>query len=57
MKGREDALLVGDYSTYRASLSRRLHAAQKKLGRATKKNAKFTEKSVVTAEDIGSDRE
>lgn len=57
VKGREDALLLGDYNTYRVALSRRLHTAQKKLGRTSKKNSKFTEKSAVTAEDIGKDRE
>lgn len=57
VKGREDALLLGDYNTYRVALSRRLHTVQKKLGRATKKNAKFTAKQPVTAENIGGDRE
>lgn len=57
VQGREDALLVGDYNTYRIALSRRLHAVQKKLGRATKKGAKYTEKAPVTAEDVGRDRE
>lgn len=57
VKGREDALLLGDYNTYRTTLSRRLHATQKKLGRVGKRNAKFTEKPAVTAEDIGKDRE
>lgn len=57
VKGREDALLLGDYNTYRVALSRRLHTAQKKLGRASKKNAKFVKKPAVVAEDVGKDRE
>ena len=50
---RESAFLLGDYSTYRAQLARRLRVVRKKLGRATPKNAKFTQKAAVTAEQIG----
>ncbi|KAI8941833.1 hypothetical protein NX059_003033 [Plenodomus lindquistii] len=50
---RESALLLGDYSTYRAQLARRLRIVRKKLGRATPKNAKFAAKQPVTADDIG----
>jgi hypothetical protein len=50
---REAAFLVGDYSTYRGQLSRRLRIVRKKLGRATAKNAKYTAKTPVTAEEIG----
>lgn len=56
VKGREEALLVGDYNAYRGALSRRLHTVQKRLGRS-KKTAKFVEKAPVTAEEIGKDRE
>jgi signal recognition particle subunit SRP68 len=49
---REAAFLLGDYSTYRAQLTRRLRIVQKKLGRATPKNAKYAAKAPVTAEDI-----
>ena len=49
---RENAFLVGDHSTYRAQLSRRLRIVRKKLGRATAKNAKYAAKAPVTAEDI-----
>ncbi|KAF2028329.1 hypothetical protein EK21DRAFT_101926 [Setomelanomma holmii] len=50
---RESAFLLGDYSTYRAQVSRRLRIVQKKLGRATPKNAKYAAKAPVTAEDVG----
>lgn len=49
---RESAFLLGDYSTYRAQVSRRLRIVQKKLGRATPKNAKYAAKEQVTAEDV-----
>lgn len=49
---REAAFLLGDYSTYRAQLTRRLRIVQKKLGRATPKNAKYAAKAPVTAEDV-----
>lgn len=49
---REAAFLLGDYSTYRQQLTRRLRIVQKKLGRATPKNAKYAAKTPVTAEDI-----
>lgn len=54
---RESAFLLGDYSTYRAQVSRRLRIVQKKLGRATPKNAKYAAKEHVTAEEIGRDIE
>ncbi|KAF2258711.1 hypothetical protein CC78DRAFT_525875 [Lojkania enalia] len=50
---REAAFLLGDYSTYRAQLSRRLRIVRKKLGRATAKNAKYASKAPVTAEEVG----
>ena len=49
---RETAFLLGDYNTYRAQLTRRLRIVQKKLGRATPKNAKYATKAPVTAENI-----
>lgn len=49
---RESAFLLGDYSTYRAQVSRRLRIVQKKLGRATPKNAKYASKDQVTAGDV-----
>jgi signal recognition particle subunit SRP68 len=49
---RDNALLIGDYKTYHAQLSRQLASARKKLGRATPKNGKYSKKAPVTAEDI-----
>lgn len=57
VSGREQALLYGDYSTYRAQLSRQLLSIRKKLGRTTKKGAKYTNNASVTAEDIASSNE
>jgi signal recognition particle subunit SRP68 len=54
---RESAFLLGDHSTYRAQVSRRLRIVQKKLGRATPKNSKYAAKAPVTAEDIASNVE
>jgi len=55
---REEALLVGDYSTYRTRLSRQLQAVRRRLGRSTPKNAKFQKKqNPVTAEDIKKNHE
>lgn len=49
---REEALLIGDYNTYRGQLSRRLHTVRKRLGQTTPKGRKFTSKAPVTAEDV-----
>lgn len=51
---KREALLVGDYNSYRAQSSRQLLATRKRLGRATHKREKFTVKP-ITATDIGSD--
>lgn len=51
-----EALLIGDYNSYRAQLSRRLLAARKRVGRATHKKDKFAVKP-ITAEDIASNHE
>lgn len=55
--GRDQALLYGDYSTYRGQLSRRLLNVRKKVGRTTRKGAKYSKKAPVTAEDIASSHE
>lgn len=55
--GRDQALLYGDYSTYRSQLSRRLLNVRKKVGRTTRKGAKYSKKAPVTAEDIASSHE
>ncbi|KAF2136860.1 uncharacterized protein K452DRAFT_258544 [Aplosporella prunicola CBS 121167] len=49
---RDSALLLGDYNTYRQQLSRRLLTLRKRLGRTTPKNAKYSPKAPITAEDI-----
>jgi len=54
---REAAFLLGDHGTYRAQLTRRLRIVQKKLGRATPKNAKYAAKAPVTAADIANNIE
>lgn len=51
-----EALLIGDYNSYRAGLSRRLLAARKRVGCATHKKEKFAVKP-ITAEDIASNHE
>lgn len=51
---RDRAFLVGDYNSYRSQLTRQLLSLRKKLGRTTAKNAKFTKKEPVTAQDIAS---
>ncbi|EEH16358.1 hypothetical protein PABG_06445 [Paracoccidioides brasiliensis Pb03] len=52
---REDALLAGDYNSYRAQLSRRLHTLRKKMGQTTPRGKKYTPKPRITAEDISKD--
>ncbi|RDW79753.1 hypothetical protein BP6252_04391 [Coleophoma cylindrospora] len=53
VSGRDNALLYGDYTTYRSQLSNRIHNLRKKLGIATKPRAKYTAKAPISAEDIG----
>ncbi|QDS71897.1 hypothetical protein FKW77_000217 [Venturia effusa] len=50
---RDEALSIGDYTSYHHSLTRQLASIRKKLGRATPKNGKYSDKKPVTAEDIG----
>jgi signal recognition particle subunit SRP68 len=54
---RDNALLIGDYKTYHHQLTKQLASLRKKLGRATPKNAKFSKKAAITAEDIGRNNE
>ena len=54
---REKALLVGDYGSYRTSLSRRLLTVRKKLGRASLKGRKYAPKAPITADDIANNNE
>jgi signal recognition particle subunit SRP68 len=55
--GRETALQLGGYGTYKAQLGRRLASLRRRLGRSTPKNAKYATKPEVTAEDIGGNPE
>lgn len=57
VSGRDEALLYGDYSTYRAQLSRKLLSTRKKLGLATRKGTKYAKRPAVAAEDIGRNHE
>jgi len=54
---RDTALQLGDYAFYRAQLSRQLASTRKRLGRSTPKNAKYSTKAPITAEDIGGNPE
>ncbi|KAH0538050.1 hypothetical protein FGG08_005312 [Glutinoglossum americanum] len=54
---RDDALLLGDYNSYRAQLSRRLLTLRKKLGRTTPKGKKYTTKAPITVDDISGNHE
>ncbi|OKL59498.1 hypothetical protein UA08_05406 [Talaromyces atroroseus] len=51
---REESLLSGDYNTYRAQTSRRLHTVRKKLGRTTPKGRKYNTEAPITSEDVAS---
>ncbi|OJD25150.1 hypothetical protein ACJ73_03480 [Blastomyces percursus] len=52
---RENALLAGDYNSYRAQLSRRLHTLRKKLGQTTPRGKKYSPKPTITAENVAKD--
>ncbi|MCJ1251695.1 hypothetical protein MMC30_008930 [Trapelia coarctata] len=54
---RNDALLVGDYGSYRKQLSRRLLVVRRRLGRISPKNRKYAQKAPITAEDVSSNLE
>jgi len=53
-ENRNKAFLIGDYNSYHTTLTRQLLSLRKKLKRTTPKNAKYTEKAPVTAEDVAS---
>lgn len=53
---RAEALSMGDYNKYRAMLTRRLHTLNKRLGRTTPKNKKFSSKAAITSSDIAKDQ-
>jgi signal recognition particle subunit SRP68 len=50
---REEALLSGDYNSYRAQTSRRIHTVRKKLGHTTPKGRKYAAKAPITADNVG----
>ncbi len=54
---RENALLYGDYGTYRAQLSRKLLNSRKRLNIATKNRGKFHPRAEITAEQIAENHE
>lgn len=54
---RENALLYGDYATYRTQLGRKLLNSRKKLNIATKSRGKFHPKAQITAEQISENHE
>lgn len=54
---REKALLVGDYSSYRKQLSRRLLVLRKKLHYTSTRGKKYVARPAVTAEDIAENHE
>ena len=49
---RNDALLLGDYGSYRKQLSRQLLTLRRRLGRSTPKGRKYASKEPITAEDV-----
>ncbi|KAI9831768.1 MAG: hypothetical protein M1819_004665 [Sarea resinae] len=53
---RENALLLGDYNSYRAQLSRRLLVLRKKVARTSPKGKKYATRPAITAEDLASNR-
>lgn len=57
VRGRDQALLYGDFSTYHGQLSKRLLNSRKKLGIVTKNRGKFRKPEQVTAEDVQGNNE
>lgn len=53
---RDKALLVGDHSSYRKQLSRRLLVVRKKLNYSSR-GRKYTPQAPITAEDIAGNHE
>ncbi|MCJ1390942.1 hypothetical protein MMC18_003803 [Xylographa bjoerkii] len=54
---RNEALLVGDYGSYRRQLSRRLLTVNQRLGRASPKGRKYAPKIPISADDVASNSE
>lgn len=51
---KRETLLIADHATYRAQLSRQIHASRKRLGRTTPKREKFARKP-LSVEDVKKD--
>jgi len=49
---RDRALIGGDYRSYHAQATRRIHTIRKRLGATTPKGRKYTPRSAVTAQDV-----
>ncbi|MCJ1282160.1 hypothetical protein MMC26_001483 [Xylographa opegraphella] len=54
---RNEALLVGDYGSYRKQLSRRLLTVNKRLGRASPKGRKYSPKAPISTQDVAGNPE
>lgn len=57
VRGRDQALLYGDFSTYRSQLAKRVLSSRKKLGIVTKNRGKFHKRDQITSEDISANTE
>ena len=54
---RNEALLVGDYGSYRKQLSRRLLTINQRLGRASPKGRKYAPKAPISPQDVAGNLE
>lgn len=52
VSSREQALLYGDYATYRSQLANRLLSCRKKLHIVTKNRGKYNPKVSITPEQV-----
>ncbi|RDA83189.1 hypothetical protein CP532_1235 [Ophiocordyceps camponoti-leonardi (nom. inval.)] len=57
VRGRDQALLYGDYATYHSQLAKRLLNSRKKLGIATKNRGKFHKRESPTADQVAANHE
>ncbi|RCI09512.1 hypothetical protein L249_4084 [Ophiocordyceps polyrhachis-furcata BCC 54312] len=57
VRGRDQALLYGDYATYHSQLAKRLLNSRKKLGIATKNRGKFRKTDSPTADQVAANHE
>lgn len=54
---RDRALIGGDYSSYQAQTTRRIHTIRRRLGVTTPRGRKFTPRSAVTAQNVAKNTE